>query len=148
MKNILCLMGCLFLFVVMAKAQNQGTGIGVIAGEPTGISVKFWQDRNIAIDGGAAWSLGKNATFHFHGDYLFHSFKVFTNPAFVFYYGPGLRLRMGTEDHLGVRLALGIAYFFKYIPLDAFLEMVPIFDLIPATRLSFNAGIGVRFFFK
>ncbi len=129
-------------------AQNSGKGIGVIVGEPTGISLKFWQTSTTAIAGGLAWSFGVNSRFHFHGDYLLHNKNLLKEPNFVFYYGPGLRLRMGDEDRFGVRGVLGINYFFQTAPLDMFLEIVPILDLLPGTYLSFNAGIGLRYFFN
>ena len=56
-------------------AQNTGggnTGIGVMLGEPTGISLKIWNNERTAIDAGLAWSFsGRNAV-HLHADYLLH----------------------------------------------------------------------------
>ncbi len=33
-------------------------------------------------------------------------------------------------------------------PIDVFLEIAPIVDLAPATELSVNGGIGIRFYFQ
>jgi len=32
-------------------------GVGVIVGEPTGASVKYWLNDTLAVDGAAGWSL-------------------------------------------------------------------------------------------
>jgi len=37
------------------KAQQGAFGLGVMAGEPTGVSMKIWLPGASAIDGGAAW---------------------------------------------------------------------------------------------
>ncbi|APF20007.1 hypothetical protein Calab_0444 [Caldithrix abyssi DSM 13497] len=135
-----------FLLGTLA-AQTTGKGVGVIIGEPTGISLKVWQTATTAIDGGLAWSFGSNSKLHFHADYLIHNKNVLKEPNYIFYYGPGVRLRMGDDDRLGVRGVLGVNYFFQSAPLDMFLEIVPILDLLPGTYLSFNAGVGLRYFF-
>ena len=148
MKQWLITLIVLLLCFQLTMAQNSGKGIGVILGEPTGISLKFWQSDKIAIDGGLAWSFGINNKFHFHADYLFHHTNIPKEQNFILYYGPGLRLRMGDEDRIGIRGAIGVDYFFNNAPCDAFFEVVPILDLIPGTYFSFNAGIGFRYFFK
>jgi hypothetical protein len=55
-KNILFTM-VLGLMIIMAKpitAQDHGFGMGIILGEPTGISAKLWTSRDNAFDFAAA----------------------------------------------------------------------------------------------
>ncbi|MCK4431244.1 MAG: hypothetical protein KAW19_08060, partial [Candidatus Aminicenantes bacterium] len=47
-----------------AAAQESGFGLGIILGEPTGISFKNWIGSRTAIDGGVAWSFGNNDSLH------------------------------------------------------------------------------------
>jgi hypothetical protein len=61
----------LFAFLLMAGTASggQGIGLGVILGEPTGVSFKAWIDNRTAIDAAAAWSFSENDSFQFHTDY-------------------------------------------------------------------------------
>jgi hypothetical protein len=36
----------------------------------------------------------------------------------------------------------------KNAPIDVFIEVAPLLDIIPETDFSFNGGLGVRFFFN
>jgi len=139
---------------------KDGIGVGAIVGEPTGVSLKNWVDANRAIDAGVAWSFSENPSLHLHGDYLYHRFDVLSAPELKgrlpLYFGFGARMKFkegndgqGRNDHdalLGVRVPLGISYLFSDVPIDIFLEIVPVLDLVPDTDFSFNAAIGARFY--
>ena len=129
-------------------AQNKGKGLGIVIGEPTGLSAKLWNSNRTAFDAGFAWSLGKKGNLYLHADHLWHNFNTFSNQQLPLYYGLGARVSIGDNTGLGVRGVLGVNYFFTEIPLDAFFEIVPIFDLFPDSDFGLNAGIGLRYFFK
>src|SRR5215471_20634393 len=57
-----------------------GIGVGVILGEPTGFTMKYWLARNHAFDLGAAWSFEPDGYFELYGDYLFHFFDLIKVP--------------------------------------------------------------------
>jgi len=131
------------------QAQDRGFGLGVILGEPTGISGKLWTEQKTAIDGAVAWSFEKKSSMHLHGDLLFHNFnraKV-DEGKLLLYYGIGGRVKFEDDSKVGVRVPLGINYLFARSPLDFFLEIVPILDLAPKTDFSLNGAIGIRYFF-
>ena len=133
-----------------AMAQDKGFGLGVILGEPTGISGKYWVSPNTAFDGVVAWSFGNQSAFHAHLDYLFHHFNLFKveQGKLALYYGIGGRVRAESDDRrVGVRVPVGLAYLVEGAPLDIFVEVAPIFESIPATGISLNGGIGIRYFF-
>ncbi len=131
------------------KAQDSGFGLGVILGEPTGISGKLWIEDNKAIDGAVAWSFEKKAAMHLHADLLFHSSNIVKVEVskLVAYYGIGGRVKFENKSKMGVRVPLGINYLSSGAPLDIFLEIVPLLDLAPNTEFDLNAAIGVRYFF-
>ena len=52
---ILFLLG-LILLPITIKAQDSGIGLGIILGEPTGVSLKSWVGRREALDVAVAWS--------------------------------------------------------------------------------------------
>jgi hypothetical protein len=131
-----------------AFAQDKGFGAGVVFGEPTGLSAKYWLDSKRAIDGGLAWSFHKKGFLHVHADLLWHFPEVIrTSVRLPLYAGIGGRIRFDDPVHAGVRIPVGIAWWVDGAPIDVFLEIVPILDLTPATEFELNGGIGVRYFF-
>lgn len=147
--NYLILLIALF-YIANINAQSSGVGLGIIVGEPTGFSFKYWTDSNTAIDAAIAWSFIDEGAFHIHGDYIFHNMRLITIPdgKLPFYYGIGARLKTANDAKLGVRVPLGLAYLFQNAPVDIFLEIVPILDFIPKTDFGINAALGARYFFK
>jgi hypothetical protein len=131
-------------------AQDRGFGLGVILGEPTGLSGKYWTSSRNAIDAGVAWSFRKQGFFHLHADYLWHfPLETQTSERFTFYTGVGGRFgAVSHEAVLGVRVVGGFAFWPRNTPLDIFVEIAPVVDLAPATELSANGGVGIRFFFE
>lgn len=132
-----------------AEAQESGFGLGVILGEPTGISGKLWIEDSKAIDGAVAWSFEKESAVHVHADLLFHSRNIVKveMSKLLFYYGMGGRIKFEDDSEVGVRVPLGINYLSSGAPLDVFLEIVPLLDLAPSTDFSLNGAIGIRYFF-
>jgi len=132
-----------------AQAQSNGFGLGIILGEPTGINFKHWTGQKTALVGAAAWAFGRENAFHLHMDYTFHNFRLIKaeRHSIPFYYGIGFRFKDEYRDRFGARFPLGIIFMFDDAPIDIFLEIVPIFDFAPRTELSFNAGIGARYYF-
>ncbi|MCC5927318.1 MAG: hypothetical protein JJU41_12240 [Bacteroidetes bacterium] len=134
-----------------ANAQTNGGdfGLGVILGEPTGISAKLYTGNGRALDFGAAWSFGNNASMHLHADYLIHRFDLISvdSGQLPLYYGIGARVRMADNAQAGVRIPIGLSYYFPNDPLEIFFEIVPILDLAPKTSFSGNGGFGIRYYF-
>ncbi len=134
---------------VPALSQQRGFGLGVILGEPTGISAKGWVSGANAFDVGLAWSFRRRGNVHIHADYLWHFTNVFkTTERFVLYTGLGGRFAAGRGDGIfGMRIVGGFAWWGRSVPLEVFVELAPILDLVPATELSANGGIGIRYYF-
>jgi hypothetical protein len=150
MKRQLGALILLFFVAASGLAQDRGFGLGVILGEPTGLSGKYWTSSNNAIDAGLAWSFRHDGFLHVHADYLWHfPLHTETDERFTFYTGVGGRFGIVSHDALvGVRVVGGFAFWPKNTPLDIFAEIAPIIDLAPATELSANGGVGIRFFFR
>jgi len=138
------------LFSGIARSQDKDFGLGIILGEPTGISAKKWLDDKSALDGAVAWSLVTPSSFHLHADYLYHDFNLFNvkKGKLPFYFGIGFRIRArGGDNRLGIRIPIGICYIFEQSPLDIFFELGPVLDLTPATKLRLTSSVGIRYFF-
>src|SRR5574341_1413453 len=94
------------------KAQNHGTGLGVILGEPTGISFKHWLGGATAVDAGLAWSFAAD-DIHFHMTYLIHAFDWIKSTddfgsRLNFYYGVGGSANFENNSRAGARGVLGL----------------------------------------
>lgn len=132
---------------IEAQSRYSNTELGIILGEPTGISFKSWQSDNTAIDGAVAWSFGENGSVHLHADYLRHNWLDVERGGLAFYYGLGARAVFADESKFGARIPVGLQYLFPDTRLSMFFEVAPTLNLIPDTDFGVNGGIGVRFFF-
>lgn len=152
----LLLLTAVFGFITTGASwsQRSGFGLGIIAGEPTGIDGKFWLSGNTAFDAAAAWSFVDCTRFQVQGDFVFHNFNVLkrtfevTKGELPLYYGIGARLRVQHENEFGLRFVGGAAYLVDNAPVDIFLEVAPIMNLAPRTELDLSAAAGIRFWFK
>ena len=149
--HILLVIVSLLIISNLNHAQQKGFGLGVVLGEPTGISAKFWLTSGTALDFGLGYSFtSSNSLFDFYADYVFHnSDMIHSEKNFVVYYGPGARLKIKeSTSRLGVRGVIGILWLPRGTNFDVFIEIAPILDIIPATKFDFSGGIGVRYFFN
>ena len=126
-------------------------GAGLVVGEPTGPTVKYWLNDTMAIDGTFGWSLRDDDRFYVNVDFLWHNFDlipVTSGRAPVYFgVGPSIEFRHNEDNRFGVRAPIGVSYMLDNKPLDVFVEFAPILDFSPGLRGDFNPGIGVRFWF-
>lgn len=148
---ILACVACGAVPALAAERDDGGRlGLGVMFGEPTGLSGKLWTSARTAFDIGAAWSFQGKGHFHLHADYLIHNFRYFEvdKGSLPFYLGIGGRIRFHDEKNkIGVRFVAGLEYFMEEWPIAFFVEVAPILDLAPETEGDINGGLGIRFYF-
>jgi hypothetical protein len=143
-----------------ARAQEQKgvLGVGLIIGEPTGLSAKYYLADDTAIDLAVGFSfLGQGI--QVHSDFLWHPWVLERQETFVLpvYIGAGLRVhdrntRSGDGDHvrIGLRTVGGVLFDFVTVPLDVFAEVSAVFDYRTrgsAFGVDFNGGAGIRYYF-
>ena len=142
---------------------REGFGIGIIIGEPTGLSAKKWISKTTAIDAAAAWSFTDFNSFQLHVDYLWHNYDLIKTKELPgqlsVYYGIGGRIKLKSgnggngkdnkdeDTRLGVRVPVGLSYTLKENPVELFAEVVPLLDVVPETKLGIGLGIGARYYF-
>ncbi|OGS33335.1 MAG: hypothetical protein A2293_08660 [Elusimicrobia bacterium RIFOXYB2_FULL_49_7] len=147
---------------VTTFAQQRRFGLGVILGEPTGLSAKLFVSPTTAYDFGLGWSMGGDridhydgrydggSRVHFHMDYLWHWFDAIrASEPLPLYTGIGARINTGAgyDNSAGLRGVFGIAWMPHLPPIDIFLELVPTLQVIPSTGFGMDAGLGIRYFF-
>ncbi len=154
----------LLAFPITAHAGEKGLGVGLVVGEPTGITVKNWLTGSSAIVVSGAYSFGGSGELRIQADYLLHNFKLLgelvprsARRRFSVYYGIGARMRIqditsgkvfDDDVDLGIRFPLGLDYRFIEAPLGVFVEIVPVLDVSPDSRLLWRSAFGVRYYFK
>jgi hypothetical protein len=137
------------------RANDDGFGLGFIAGEPTGVSGKLWMGRTTALDMAVAWSSndGNDDDLHLQADHVWHDFGLLSvdDGRLPVYYGIGARVRLDDgpgDDGVGVRFPVGLAYLFQGNKVDVFGEVVPTLEVTPDSDLDIEGGIGLRYFFQ
>lgn len=144
---VLILFGC--LAGLSFADSNHNVGLGLMLGEPTGLSFKLWTRPTVAWDAGAAWSFVDGKYLQIHGDFLLHNFNLFRveTGRMSLFYGLGARMKFADDLTFSLRIPVGIAYEFERTPVEIFLEMVPMIDLIPSTGFQMAGAIGFRYYF-
>lgn len=166
MKKIILFTLLIVLFSISLNAQGprgKDFGFGIILGDPTGLTGKFWIDRENAV----AFSVGNSyfGSLRLTGDYLWH-FDAFKSKVLSLYAGPGLVLGIGENSgwvynhkgkeywyyekdnnfRAGVRGVFGLNIIPKNTPLEFFVELGVLVGVVPAFGSSAEGAIGIRFY--
>ena len=141
MKSLLESAFFCFVFAVLAAsacAQNRHEA-GIVLGNPSGFSGKFFLNDKNAIDVVAGLDRGMSV----HTDYLWHDFEVFevNEGAMPLYYGVGV---LFTDKGFYLQGKIGLEYLFETNPLGIFIEAAP----AVGPDFRFQGGIGVRYRLK
>ena len=131
-----------------AEAKGGPFGLGIMLGDPTGLSANYKMSKQNELDFGAAWS------FRYAWLYLPVAYHwMFANLGsgahqFLPYVGVGPAIAVGGKDiYVGGRVPVGISWRPQAAPIDVFLEVVPGLALVPDAGFHLDAAIGVRYYF-
>lgn len=147
--RLVVLLALLFVPLSAFAQQPKTVGIGIILGQPTGLSVKYWINNTSAIDVAAAWQFLPTGTAYVHADYLYQIYNLFPvkQGKLPLYFGIGGSVTIQANPTIGIRVPVGIEYLFPDAPLDLFVEIAGGMSLFPATRFQGSGGIGLRYDF-
>lgn len=150
MKKFILIIAVSALITGSAYSQHRGFGLGIVLGEPTGLSAKLWTGSKNAFDFAAAWSFKEEGHMLLQADYVWHNFDLITvqSGKLPFYYGIGGGAIFSNDPLVAVRVPVGLDYQFENAPVDIFVEIVPILDIIPSTDFDLAGGLGIRFWFN
>lgn len=129
--------------------DTEAFGLGVIVGEPTGLSYKSFVTKKVAIDGALAWGFSNDEALQIHFDALVHGRSLGTanGGRFPIYYGLGVRVKFENVTNIALRAPLGIVLMFKTVPADLFMEAVPMLQIDPGNDISLDIAFGARYYF-
>jgi hypothetical protein len=149
MKKIFMIIAIVALLSHPIYTQTKDFGLGIILGEPTGLSAKLWTGGNNAFDFAAAWSFKGDGSMLLQADYVWHNILTRASSGqLAVYYGIGGRVIFSDDPNAGARIPIGLDYQFTSAPIDIFVELAPILDVIPETDFDLGGDLGVRFWFN
>ncbi len=133
-------------------------GLGFVLGDPSGITAKYFLNRDHAVAAGIGDAAGSG--FYLNVDYLMHFHEIIPVREMALYLGGGgafhhyHRDRNGRiwddeeeENRIEARMPFGLNYVFKPIPIEVFFELVPALEIIPDVDFRLRAGLGARYYF-
>lgn len=152
-----------------AASRTPGFGVGLAVGHPTAVVMRTPLGASLALAGGVGTGVLDGRGLHVHLD-LQWSPVVLTETASFWlplYVGGGLRYYdhdadrdtrydEGHDEHFGLRVPVGVAFELKRTPLDVFVEMALILDLVVTDECRLcededrvGAGLyaGARYYF-
>jgi len=146
---------------------NKTFGLGLELGAPTGITGKYFLSADRALDFGIGdiYNYFDRFGLHIYADYLWHPTSLASNETFElpFYIGVGGRFwdfqdrrNQGNFDNafaIGVRVPIGVSFDFNTVPLDIFVQVVPVLDFFSGYAahnlyIDLDASIGIRYWFN
>lgn len=145
MINKIVAVGLLLIILVLPVTAFADQGIGIVLGEPTGLSYKT---GDLVI--GLGWSFTANdsridatADWWLINDHLIEMFD--------WYLGAGIKLGLNLNNdndifNIGLRVPIGIQWW-PVEQLEVFLEIAPGILLVPSTDPDIGAGLGLRYHF-
>ena len=175
LRRVSVMVGVFLALISDTQAGGVGSkktlGLGVMLGEPSGLSLKYWSSSVNAVQFGLAYSFGDYVAVL--GDYLWHFPRALSSAThgsisqeFVPYIGIGGvvfidnsgSLRSGSRHFFqdssrsnsvaaGVRIPLGIEFLPHALPLGIALELVPGLGVIPGIFGFIQGDIAFRFYF-
>lgn len=140
------------LLFLTSFAHAEDFGVGVILGDPTGLSAKMKLDGSHSVDGAFAYSSGKHTGAQFHADYLWDRARSWgtTQGPLDMYYGLGGRL-LSYDDKddksqlsIGPRGSIGLNFNINNPNIEFFGELALILEITPSVTADLDAGVGGR----
>jgi len=135
------------------KPADGPMGIGVFLGQPTGVTFEMDLSDTSWLDFKATWSFagghgGFNILLQGNYEYAFPGLLAIEDILFTPFVGGGVFANVYDGGaSIGVRVPGGLAYRFRKVPLELFLEIGLDMYLIPGFGLDGSGGLGARYRF-
>ncbi|MBO9668757.1 MAG: hypothetical protein J7501_18300 [Bdellovibrio sp.] len=133
-----------------SKAEN---ALGIVIGDPTGLSGRFGLDGDHSIEGALAYTSDHYRGMHIHGTYLWDRARTFnvqnSNPIYM-YYGIGARIiTINSGEHDGdvaiaARAPIGLLFKINNPNLEFFGELAAALNVTPNVDADLDIAIGCR----
>ncbi len=137
------------LWSAPARADKGGFGLGLIVGQPTGITGAYELSDRVAIDAalGLGWVDNRHFYLHVEADF-FLPLASGSSVALSGYIGVGgFFFDVGNDPGLGVRVPFGLSLDFAQAPVQIFLELPILLFLTPDNDVDVRGALGFRYYF-
>ena len=152
-RNFPCIAAFLLIaFFIASPADAQPTGgdvgLGLQIGDPSGITLQFYNPGGTTWDFLAAWDIDD---FFFLNVHALYYRDLGDDPRLHLFYGPGafvgFRDRGSRDDDvvLGISGTVGLGFMIEEFQI--FGSVTPRLSIVPGTNGNVGAGIGVRYWF-
>ena len=124
--------------------------MGIILGNPTSASVKYWTGNVTAIDASLGYRYGSANHLYLNTDFLFHLWEFEKEEGTIkVYFGAGAGLGFISDLSFSIRVPVGAALFLDNIPLELFAELVPTVQVFGEGDIRFRMEgyLGARWYF-
>jgi hypothetical protein len=130
-----------------APSHAQNVGIGGQLGEPSGVTLKFYNANAPSYDFLAAWSLQAD-TFLLNGHLLFENRIPTSNldKPLEWFVGPGAFVGLSEDGALGISGTIGLNLILTD-HISIYGRITPRLALAPDTEEDVGGGLGIRYFF-
>ncbi|MBT8495054.1 MAG: hypothetical protein KJO07_18555 [Deltaproteobacteria bacterium] len=144
----------LLLTALMSAAAPRARadfGLGLVLGEPTGLSAQYTFGERNALNFALGFEIideGDN-DLYFHIDYIFMIADLVNTGAFdlPFYVGVGGFLIDRNDATIGARMPFGVEMQFKSAPINIFAEIGLSLAIIDDVDLDVFGALGFRYYF-
>lgn len=154
-RGLLLVLFSVFLAAAaLAQGRSGDQGLGVMIGNPSGLSWKMFLDNKVAIDAAAGVD---RSEFDVHLSLLFHNYDwtrnargfegITSRGEFPVYFGFGPRLLFEHKSEFGIRFPVGVAFFPHNTRWEMFAEVAPVLRLTPSDGFNGDFAIGARYYF-
>ncbi|MCO4746725.1 MAG: hypothetical protein KC912_18160 [Proteobacteria bacterium] len=136
--------------------NGKNIGVGLVLGEPTGVTGKFYLSKNHAIDvtlGTGTYDNDRDSRLWVHGVYLWHPSVLHSDPDFDLGWHVGVGGFVADRHNrdgasIGARVPAGLDFTLSKVPLQFFADVAADVELVPdVVELYLGLGLGGRYFF-
>lgn len=132
-----------------ARAESGSFGLGLIVGQPTGLTGAYELSDNTAIDAALGLALFDDRDFYLHVEFLYFLPTLVSGGDFDLraYLGIGGWVVTHNDPVLGARAPFGLSLDFASVPLQIFLEASVLLALVPDVGGDVRGALGFRYYF-
>jgi hypothetical protein len=133
-----------------ARADGGPFGVGLVVGEPTGVTGAYHLSERLRIDAALGIDLFDDNVLYVHADLLFVLPDLLSSGTASLrpYLGPGaFVVEAGGDVGLGGRGPIGLSLELRRAPVEIFLELALSVLLVPDVHGDIGGALGFRYYF-
>jgi hypothetical protein len=137
------------LWSAPARAESGSFGLGLIVGQPTGITGAYQLTDRTAIDAAVGFELFDDRDVYLHVEFLWYLPTLVSTGDLELsaYLGIGGFFVSHNDPVFGARAPFGLSLDFRSVPLQIFAELSVLLPIVPDVDLAVRGAAGFRYYF-